>query len=164
MNIINTLTKKHLKENMSRTIVTILGITISVAMITAVFTTVASFFDFFGRLAIISEGKGEATFREISASTVESLRNDDRIEVVGIRSEDNSQRGYTLSEGATMFTKRGSMYTGDPTHLGQVVFCRYEGELPKCGDEIAVEESLLIENDLDLGIGDLITMDIGRRT
>ena len=35
MNIINKLTLRHLKENKKRTVVTIIGIIISVAMITA---------------------------------------------------------------------------------------------------------------------------------
>ena len=44
MNIVNKLTLRHLKTNKGRTIVTILGITVSVAMITAVFVSIVSGF------------------------------------------------------------------------------------------------------------------------
>lgn len=164
MSIINILTKKHLKENKSRTIVTILGIVISVAMITAVFATTASFFDFFAKLSLISDGKGVATFRQIPSSVIERLKDDERISVVGIKSEDETVSGYTLAEGTTMFTKRGSIYTGDITHLEQMVSCEYEGRLPQNGNEIAVEERLLKDNKFNLGIGDTLKLELGRRT
>lgn len=164
MHIIATLTKKHLKGNKSRTMVTVFGIMISVAMITAVFATTASFFDFFGRLGYISDGNGEATFRLLSAEQVQALRTDPRIEAVGVIDESEEKAGYTLSEGTTMRARRGTMYTGDIVNLEQMVTCRYEGKLPQNGSEIAIEESLLAANHLGIGIGDTITMELGRRT
>ena len=56
MNIVNKLTLRHLKENKGRTIVTILGIIVSVAMITAVFVAGASFLDFMGNDWYLSDG------------------------------------------------------------------------------------------------------------
>lgn len=164
MNIIAVLTKKHLIENKSRTIVTIFGIIISVAMITAVFATVSSFFDFFGKLGYIADGKGEVTYRLITSEQVENLKNDRRIDKVGVISGDESESGYTLLEGTTMRSKRGTMYTGDATNLWQMVSCNYDGVLPSNGNEIAVEQSLLDANKLNLGIGDSISMEIGKRT
>lgn len=164
MHIIATLTKKHLLGNKSRSIVTVFGIMISVAMITAVFATTASFFDFFGKLGYISDGNGEAVFRLISSAQVEALREDERIEAVGVINEEETEAGYTLSEGTAMHFRRGTMYTGDIVNLGQMVTCRYEGRLPENGSEIAIEQSLLDANQLELGIGDTISMELGRRT
>lgn len=164
MHIIATLTKKHLAGNKSRAVVTIFGIMISVAMITAVFATTASFFDFFGRLGYISDGNQEATFRLISRTQAEALREDPRLEAVGIIDEDETEAGYTLSEGTTMRARRGTMYTGDSVNMGQMVTCRYEGKLPENGSEIAVEQSLLNANKLGIGIGDTVTVELGRRT
>ena len=42
MNIVRKLTLRHLKENKGRTVVTILGIIVAVAMITAVFVGMSS--------------------------------------------------------------------------------------------------------------------------
>ena len=52
MNIVQKLTTAHLKANVRRTVTTILGIVISVAMITAVFVSVSSLFKYFGDAAI----------------------------------------------------------------------------------------------------------------
>ena len=49
MNIVNKVTLQHLKQNKKRTIVTIVGIIISVAMITAVSTIACSFIDLLKR-------------------------------------------------------------------------------------------------------------------
>lgn len=40
MNIVNTLTIRHLKQNKRRTLVTIVGVIISVSMMTAVITLI----------------------------------------------------------------------------------------------------------------------------
>ena len=164
MKIIMSLTKKHLMENKSRTIVTIMGIIISVAMITAVFTTVASFFDFFGKLGYISDGHCEVTYRMISKDTIEQLKSDERIDHVGVILEDETTSGYTLNEGTTMRARRGTMFTGDIVNLEQMVSCNYEGTLPKNSSEIAVEQSLLEANRLNLSIGDKLSMQLGNRT
>lgn len=164
MHIIAELTKKHLIGNKNRTIVTVAGILISAAMITAVFAATTSFFDFFGRLGYITDGNGEAVFRLLSAEQVKALKKDPRIEEVGVISEDETKAGYTLSEGTTMRARRGTMYTGDVVNLSQMVTCRYEGELPQNSSEIAVEQRLLDANKLNSGIGDTITMELGRRT
>lgn len=153
-----------MKENKSRTIVTIMGIVISVAMITAVFTTIASFFDFFGKLGYISDGNCEVIYRLISQNTIEELKADERIERVGVILEDETTSGYTLLEGTTMRAKRGTMFTGDIVNLEQMVSCVYEGNLPTNGNEIAVEQSLLDANKLDLSIGDTVSMEVGQRT
>lgn len=56
MNIINKLTLRHMKLNKRRTLVTMIGIIISVAMITAVSTVGYSIMDFFARNAMESSG------------------------------------------------------------------------------------------------------------
>ena len=56
MNIINKLTLRHMKLNKRRTLVTMIGIIISVAMITAVSTVGYSIMDFMARNAMESEG------------------------------------------------------------------------------------------------------------
>ena len=52
MNIINKVTLRHLKENKRRSLVTIIGVIISVAMITAVATLGVSFLDLMIQTAI----------------------------------------------------------------------------------------------------------------
>ena len=57
MNIINKMTLRHLRENKRRSLVTIIGVIISVAMITAVTTLGSSFLDLMIRQDIADNGE-----------------------------------------------------------------------------------------------------------
>lgn len=52
MNIVNKLTLRHMKTNRGRTIVTTLGIAAAVALITAIFVSLASFLDMTGEICL----------------------------------------------------------------------------------------------------------------
>ena len=66
MNIFGKLTLRQMKLNRRRTIVTILGIIISVAMITAVSSFSGSFMDMFRRLTISQSGNFHVAYSEIT--------------------------------------------------------------------------------------------------
>lgn len=63
MNIVRTLTIRHLKQNKRRTFVTLIGVVISVAMVTAVATLVSSFSDLMIRQTIADSGSGMFNIR-----------------------------------------------------------------------------------------------------
>ena len=84
MNIANKLTYRHLKENKGRTVVTTLGICVSVAMITAVFVAMASFLNLFGEIGKISSGNWDAYYYHLSQSQIEQVEKDSRISKVGL--------------------------------------------------------------------------------
>ena len=62
MKVLRQLTWRYLKLNKRRTIVTVIGIILSAAMITGVAALVASFQDLFVRAAIETDGSHHATF------------------------------------------------------------------------------------------------------
>ncbi len=62
MNIVNKLTLRHIKTHKRRSLLTILSIIVSVAMVTAVFTTVFSFFEFFKDSTLAYDGSWHAQF------------------------------------------------------------------------------------------------------
>ena len=66
MNIVNRLTLRNLRLNRKRTLVTIIGIIISTAMITAVATFAVSFMDLMQRSEIASSGNWHLLFSDIS--------------------------------------------------------------------------------------------------
>ena len=66
MSIVTKLTIRHLMENRKRTIVTILGIAASTALISAILLGVFSFFKFFGTISVQTDGYGHASFKEIT--------------------------------------------------------------------------------------------------
>lgn len=88
MKIVNRLTLRHLKENKSRTVVTTLGICVSVAMITAVFVAAASLMNLFGEIQLLTKGHQHAVLT-VNESQFEKLEKDDRIERIGLRMSEN---------------------------------------------------------------------------
>ena len=61
MKIINKLTWRHLWANKKRTVITLFGIIISVAMVTAVFTSVESLMNTMGEITASYDGAWLAT-------------------------------------------------------------------------------------------------------
>ncbi len=162
MNIINKLTLRHLKENKQRTVVTVLGICVSVAMITAVFTAFASFLNLFGEITVLSGGDYHARFNNISQQQLEKVEKDSRISEVGIYIEPDAS-SFKLENGKNNKLGTGEILIGDETYFRQMLTSDYDGTLPENENEIAVEQSLLDDNGLSLTVGDKIKFAEGRR-
>ena len=159
MNIINKLTLAHLKENKGRTIVTILGIIVSVAMITAVFVSVASFMRFMSDELLIEGGSYIAEVYNVTDEQLAYLRSREEVSNVGLNS--------VLDDDALLCVYDGSdnenynvrhFYVGDLTNLEQMVTCEYDGTLPKNENEVMLEENLLKRNKMDVSVGDKVSL------
>lgn len=161
MNIVNKLTLRHLKENKGRTVITTLGICVSVAMITAVFVAVASFMNLFGEISVMTSGNMHAEFY-VNQKQLQQLRDDERIDKVGVQAglENNS---YQLENRKSDRAGTGDIYTGDKTNLEQVFTGEFDGTIPENDNEIAVEQSLIEKNELDWKIGDTVLIPVGYR-
>ena len=79
MNIIHKITVRNLLKNKVRTIVTIIGIVLSVALFTAVTESLASGQKFLIRTVIEDVGSWQGTLRGIDGEKLESLRQDEQI-------------------------------------------------------------------------------------
>ena len=78
MNILKKLTLNYLKLNKKRTIVTIIGIILSGAMITAVATLAVSFQSFMLDIEISQDGAWEANFKNVKIEDMPEIVNDKR--------------------------------------------------------------------------------------
>ena len=163
MNIILKLTEKHLLENKKRTVVTILGIAASAALITAILVGVFSFFKFFGTVNRMTDGDVHADFGGVSWQDVDALKNDKRLKLAGTISTDPTITGIRLLSDREERFRVGNVMHGDTDLFKQLVVGDYEGRLPETPDEIAVEEAFLEDNGLDLKAGDTITFEQGNR-
>lgn len=159
MNIVNKLTLRHLKENKGRTVITTLGICVSVAMITAVFVAAASFLNLFADIDFLASGHRHAIF-EANSSQLQQLKDDDRIERVGVRAESES---FQLEGDKSKSARTGDIYVGDKVNLEQMFTVGYDGTIPENGNEIAVEQKFIERNNLDWKIGDTVTIPLGVR-
>ena len=73
MNIVSKVTWRYMKKNKKRTMVTIFGVIISVAMITAVLVSIESFMDMFRVREINESGRWTAEYQNLDESQYEAL-------------------------------------------------------------------------------------------
>lgn len=161
MNIVNKLTLRHLKENKGRTVVTTLGICVSVAMITAVFVAVLSFTNLFGELTYLAGGHYEASM-DVGKAQLQSIEKDERVARVGVmlRPEADS---FSLDADKPSRGTTGDFLTGDKVCLEQMITGDYEGKIPENENEIAVEQEFISKNHLDWKVGDTVKIPVGIR-
>lgn len=156
MNIVNKLTLRHLKQNKSRSVVTTLGICISVAMITAVFVAAFSLMNLFGDLSIIQDGNWHAnTF--LNAQQFEKFRNDERIDKIGIEVLTDDTY-FVLNDKGVPTQKSLYINREDKGLMDMVVQSSYEGRLPENGSEVIINRNLLERNFPGVGLGGKITL------
>lgn len=161
MNIVNKLTLRHLKENKGRTVITALGVIISVAMMTAVFVAIASFLNLFADISVLVDGDSVLQISNIDKKQVEILKSDDRIQTVGLSNMENIS--YRLENRKSNRLGTGSMLVSDNDNCKLIFTGKYDGVVPKNSNEIAVEQSFIDKNELDWKLGDTVTIPVGKR-
>lgn len=160
MNIVNKLTIRHLKQNKRRTLVTIIGVIISVAMVTAVTTLGASFLDLLKRQAIANDGEWHVVYKDVNQEQVEAIKSDEETE----KSFLSSDMGYAPLEGSEnaykpyLFIKAYSKdgFLQFPVELS-------EGRLPEKENEIVISDSIETNGKVKFKIGDQLPLNVGNR-
>lgn len=160
MNIVNRLTLRNMQQNKRRTLVTIIGVIISVAMVTAVTTLGVSFMDLLQRQAIARDGEWHVLYKDVSQEQLQAIKNDEETKTLVI----SRDLGYTLLEGNQnrhkpyLFIKeydsRG--FENFPIDL-------IKGRLPQANNEVVISEEIAPSAKVNLQIGDQLVLDIGER-
>ena len=162
MDLLNKLTWKNLKLNKKRTIVTVIGIMLSVALITAV----ASMF-FSARTSLIKyqvEQKGDYhySFFDVPKEEAEALEEHRKIEKIYC----TNQVGYALLDGIQMENEyKPYVYVQayDQEAMENLGLRLTEGRLPENANEILISQHLYTNGNVKLNVGDTITLEVGRR-
>ena len=124
MNIITKLTLRHLIQNKKRTVVTILGIAISTALITAMMLGVYSFFCFYSGISMKIEGNWAFFAKDLSEEQNQSLKNDPRVSLVGTRDYNLEKTGYMLGTDTKPRFKTGNIYHNYTKFLSMLLIYR----------------------------------------
>ncbi|TVX92411.1 ABC transporter permease [Paenibacillus agilis] len=159
MNIINQLTMRYMKHNKSRTIVTIIGAVISVAMLTAVFTIKASFMDMMQREAIHFSGKWNAAFLDVAGEDVDRITNKAEIEGYDIENELGFARLANSKN-----SKKPYLYVTEHSNHDLLAVSTLEGRLPKTEDELVISKPFMQTSGVPWKVGDVITLEFGERS
>ena len=162
MNVFNKVTLESLKKNRTRTIVTIIGILLSAAMICASTTLVSSMQNFVLRCAIHIDGDWYGAVYDAAYKDYEDIRDSDRVssaayaQVLGYAKIDsaNERKPYLYVLGGDAAS---GYFKTMPVHL-------ILGTLPKDSTEIILPEHLTSNGKVNYKLGDTVTLDVGDRT
>ena len=162
MNVFNKVTLESLKKNRTRTIVTIIGIMLSAAMVCASTTLVSSMQNFVLRCEIYSSGDWHGAVYDAAYKDYEDIRDSDRVssaayaQVLGYAKIDsaNERKPYLYVLGGDVAS---GYFETMPVHL-------ILGTLPKDSTEIILPEHLTSNGKVNYKLGDTVTLDVGDRT
>lgn len=170
MNIVNKLTLNHLKSNLKRTVVTVLGMIVSVAMITAVCVSIASIFNLMEYSDTQSSGMVHALMYSgtddsvedapITPQQIQTMKESAGVKYAGavqyadgfdVQNKEHPSRGI------------GSMGAMNEDAFHIFIVGKLQGELPKNSGEILVDKDFLEKNNLDWKIGQTVEILTGTR-
>ena len=160
MNLLNKLTIKNLKLNKKRTIVTIIGITLSVALMVAVSSIYSSLIYSGIKFEIYEKGDFHVAYLDVETSDLNVFKNNRLVEDIyltqnigysALENSHNKDKPYIYIKA---FTKEA---------LNNLSVKLKEGRLPKKEDEILIPTHLKTNGRVDLKINDSITLEVGKR-
>jgi len=158
MNIVNRLTLRHLKLNKRRTLVTIIGVIIAVAMITAVTTLGVSFLDLFIRDEITEYGEWHVVYYNVNTGQISAIKEDKNTEAVILSRNIGNAVLEEKSQEKKLYL---SIQAYNQTGFEKLPITLISGRFPKEESEIVVSEEIIKKGKVNLQIGDEVTLDIG---
>lgn len=160
MKVLRQLTWRYLKLNKRRTIVTVIGIILSAAMITGVAALVASFQDLFVRAAIETDGSHHATFFGVPYQNSKYIT-DHAYTQTAMLSKD---LGFAPLEGSRNEEKPYLLVKAyDQEAFQHFPLTLKEGRLPEREGEILLSEEVFYGGGVEYRIGDQLTLELGQR-
>ena len=160
MKILNKISIKNLKLNKKRTISTIIGIMLSVALICAVATLVTSFRETLIRNAINETGYYHLRLDNVSDENIKELRNNRDIKSIHIVNEIGYGNLENSKNQDKPYLKLNSM---DESTFKNLSFNLISGRFPKNKNEIVISEHIIKNAKVDYKINDKIKIKIGDR-
>ena len=160
MDLLNKLTWKNLKLNKKRTIVTVIGILLSVSMLTAVASMFFSAGTSLIRHEIEETGDFHYGFFHVPIEEAEDLKEHRKIEKVYF----TNPAGYALLEGIqNEYKPYIYLQSYDGESMKNMGITLLEGRLPEKEGEILIPEHLYSNGGVELKVGDKITLEVGVR-
>ena len=160
MKVLTKITIKNLKLNKKRTIGTLVGIILSVALICAVAGMATSLRQSLIQTASSNTGYWHLKLSNINKEDIEKLENNRDIKDLNIIND----VGYAkLAKSANENRPYIHLYSLDEKSFNNMELELVEGTYPQNSNEIAICKSIIDDAQVDLKIGDTITFNIGDR-
>lgn len=159
MYLLNKLTIKNLKLNKKRTTVTIIGILLSVALITAVAAMYCSGLNGLIDFETRERGNFHAAFYDVPAEDLSLFENNRQIEKIIL----TKNIGYAKINSQNEYKPYAYIKAFTTSALANLSVKLVDGRLPATENEIVIPTHLKTNGRLDLKIGDSITLNVGTR-
>ena len=160
MNIFHVFAKKSLLANRARSVITIVGIILSTAMLTAVTTMTSSIRQYgvayekaaVGGWHVRADRIGQASYEEI----LSDLRVADSCTLLNV--------GYALIPGMeSTYKPYFCIQAMNAAFESEMPIVLIEGRMPEKPGEVLIPEHVIIEKDVEETVGDTLTLSVGRR-
>lgn len=155
MKIINKLTWRHLWVNRRRTVITLFGIIISVAMVTAVFTSVGSLMRSLSDITAAYDGAWHALYMNLQDKDVQTLSKQKNVKTIGLLADIGQMDCNTKEDSGRNET---SIIAGNQNLFAINKMKPAAGRLPNNTRELMVTKSYLQRNKLNWKVGDTVTV------
>lgn len=160
MNLMKTLTLKNLKLNRKRTSVTIVGIILATALLSALVTLVSSFQYSMIEYQKQKDGDFHVKFSNVKMSELSEFKNNRNIE----STFETMGMGFAKLDGCKNEDKPYAyVMATDEAGFERGCFKLIEGRMAKNEDEIVIPRHLKTNGRIDIKVGDEITLDVGKR-
>lgn len=159
MNLLNRLTIKNLRLNKKRTIVTIIGILLAVALLTAVSSIYSSFIYSAIKYETKEKGDFHTAYYNVDYKDISKFKNNRNIENINITKD----LGYSKIDSKNTFKPYVFVKAFTKESLNNLSVKLTEGKLPNKDNEILIPTHLKTNGGVSYKIGDYITLDIGKR-
>lgn len=157
MNLYTSLTIRYLKENKRRTIITIIGVILSTALICGIGNIFESLMDYQIRETISRKGSYHVSFNGVETKDLKYIKQNAEVEKVGLSSTLGSVE--IDSESKSLLTIKeydSNAFEGYDIKL-------IEGKLPTNKNEIVITEDTLNNFNKKVKVGDNIELNVGKR-
>ncbi len=160
MKIINRLTLRCLQLNKRRTLVTVIGVILSVTMLGAVSIGLTSFTDLMRRHTITSTGEWHVRYEGVNKKQIDAIRQDfntrelllsEDIGFSPLKGSQNEYKPYLFLSGLSQ-----SALEKLPIHL-------LEGRLPQNENEVVISSHIKTNGGVDYQVGDVLDLHLGKR-
>lgn len=158
MNVLSKLSIKNLMLNKKRTISTIIGIILSVALICGVATLSTSMQATLIENAINEYGYYHLKISDVDKKTIETFENNrdiDRVLKIGV--EGDAVIHNSTSDSITLFR----IFSMSEENFKDLKFSLIDGRFPVNENEIIINKNIITSAAIDLKIGDTVEFDLG---
>ena len=160
MNILNTLTIKHLLMNKKRTLVTIIGVILSTALMVGIGLLFSSVRDNMLKMTIQENGNHHVIFENIDSDKIDIIKNNVSVKNASYTTDIASAKPVNIE---IRNTYKPYIYIIGVDNEFQNKLNLIEGRLAQNENEIVISNHINDNPGVNIKIGDEITIDLGKR-